>query len=481
MDLLQVDGGKIVASSGKRVQLRGTFLGGWMNMENWMNGYPGTEHQLRETFARELGPGKAEFLFDRWLDHFFTEDDIVLMKASGATVLRIPLNYRHFESDAAPFQYLEKGFRRLDQALDGCARHEIYAILDLHAVQGYQNNRWHSDNATSHSLFWQHPHFQDRFVALWQTFARRYRDHPANAGYNVMNEPISGQSNSPGPFRSGRSSDRDLLNAVYRRVVSAIREIDADHIIYLDGDQLGSRFDGFDAPFAENLVYCSHHYLPPARGPGPYPGAFGGTYWDRAKILDFLRSSQGYQFTQKHNVPLWEAEFGAFFTGPREEEGDRLHAIDDQISVFEELGIHHWATVNYKDICLMGWVMVDPDCRYMQKIRDIFTAKQALHTDNWGTFRPNVATGALRRLSAVIQTRCTDPEPDSSASETALADRALSGYAAELLQTPFARRFQGMSDAEIDETMQSFRLENCVRNQGYIDVLKKHMQAGTAD
>ena len=148
MDLLQTNDGKIIDSSGNAVRLRGTFVGGWMNMENWMNGYPGTEHELRETFARELGHEKAEFFFDRWLDHFFTEADVRLMREAGATAVRIPLNYRHFESDTAPFEYLDKGFSRLSQALDWCARHELYAILDLHAVQGCQNFGWHCDNAT---------------------------------------------------------------------------------------------------------------------------------------------------------------------------------------------------------------------------------------------------------------------------------------------------------------------------------------------
>ena len=42
------------------------------------------------------------------------------------------------------------------------------------------------------TLIWHHPHFQDRFVALWEEFARRYKGNPVIAGYNVMNEPVTG-------------------------------------------------------------------------------------------------------------------------------------------------------------------------------------------------------------------------------------------------------------------------------------------------
>jgi len=65
MDMLRVRGDTIVNQAGEAIRLRGTFLGGWMNMENWMNGYPGTEHERREACERELGPERAQFLLDR--------------------------------------------------------------------------------------------------------------------------------------------------------------------------------------------------------------------------------------------------------------------------------------------------------------------------------------------------------------------------------------------------------------------------------
>ncbi len=191
MELLQVKNDQIVKTSGQPVHLRGTCVGGWMNMEDFINGFPGAEHTLRAVFAEELGPGKATFFFDRLLDYFLSEDDIAFMKQCGATVVRLPVNYRHFERDDCPFEYLEEGFKRLDQMLNWCEQHGLYAIIDLHAVQGWQNTDWHSDNASRHTLFWSTKQSQDRFVALWEVFARRYKGNTTIAGYNVMNEPAS--------------------------------------------------------------------------------------------------------------------------------------------------------------------------------------------------------------------------------------------------------------------------------------------------
>ena len=109
---LSVRKDQIVDASGRSVRLRGVCVGGWMNMENFINGFPGAEHGVRAALAAELGKGKAQFFFDRWLDAFLAEEDIAFIKSCGATVIRLPLNYCHFESDAAPFRYLESGFQR---------------------------------------------------------------------------------------------------------------------------------------------------------------------------------------------------------------------------------------------------------------------------------------------------------------------------------------------------------------------------------
>lgn len=189
MEMLQVKGKQVVDGKGNPVQLRGTCIGGWMNMENFINGFPGTETMLRTAIIKALGKDRGTFFVERFLDHFFNESDIQWIKESGANVIRLPLNYRHFEDDEKPFVYKEAGFKRLNKVINWCQNHEIYVILDMHAVQGWQNSHWHCDNSRGISLFWHNPHYQERFIALWQELADRYRDRAVIAGYNLMNEP----------------------------------------------------------------------------------------------------------------------------------------------------------------------------------------------------------------------------------------------------------------------------------------------------
>lgn len=471
MDLLQVKGNQIVDTQGKPVMLRGVCVGGWMNMEEFINGYPGSEHGTRAAVAKVLGAELGEYFFDRMLDHFFAEEDVVFLKSLGVTVVRLPLNYRHFERDMEPFTYLEKGFDRLEQAIRWCEKHGIYVILDMHAVQGWQNTDWHCDNSTRHSLFWTHRHFQDRWVALWEEIARRYRGRTVIAGYNVMNEPVN---NAPyGRFREDYQTDWDLLNHIYRRVVDAIRRIDPEHIIFLEGDYFSSRFDGLEPPFAPNLVYSSHNYTGFTFGPGKYPREGADLAAQRRMFLEH----SGTKFCQRHNVPLWVGEFGATYNGPADEKPDRLRALDDQLTVFAEFDAH-WTMWTYKDIHVMGWVQLDPQSAYLRAISSTLAAKKALMTDFWMGWVPHPpARQKVNELAKLVESVLEDETIDSNANATYMAQQTLSGYVAGLMQLTYARHFAGMGRGELDQVMSSFALQQCLPNQGLLELLRRHLQS----
>src|SRR5712671_281794 len=96
---LKVKGNQILNADGQKVILRGFGLGGWMNMENFITGFPANEEAQREAIRQVLGKHKYEFFFDRFLEYFFGSDDAGFIASLGLNLLRLPINYRHFESD----------------------------------------------------------------------------------------------------------------------------------------------------------------------------------------------------------------------------------------------------------------------------------------------------------------------------------------------------------------------------------------------
>lgn len=476
MHALQVSGDKIVDGKGQAVRLRGPFVGGWMNMENYMNGYPGSEQGARAAMVNILGKEKGEFFFNRMLDYFLAEEDIAFIKQCGATAVRLSLNYRHFERDDKPFEYLEPGFQRLDKTIDWCGKHGVYAILDMHSVQGWQSAGFHCDNESRHSLFWEHRLFQDRFVALWEEFARRYKANPVVAGYDLMNEPIT-----YGPrglfydlFSPRHTPNWEVLNRVYRRTVAAIRAIDPDHIICLQGDFASYGFEGLDAPFNDNLVYSSHNYVAPGIGPGPYPGIIGGEYWDIDKHREAFLNHEGTRFARKHGVPLWAGECGSVYNGPADEVPYRLRSLDDQIAILEEEEVH-WTVCTYKDMGVMGWVHVDPQSQYVRAAGPVLQAKRLLCTDTWLTWLPPTpALEMVNSLARLVEKTIPDPDINPRDNQAYLARAALGHYVGALMQPAYAKCFVGMSEEEIDEVMQSFALKKCKPRQDLIEIIRKH-------
>src|SRR5690606_14514764 len=293
MGVIQVQGDRLVRD-GQPVVLRGVGLGGWMNMENFITGYPGTESQHRAAVRAALGEEGYRRFFDRFLDVFFGDADAAYLASLGLNCVRVPFHYHHFESDQAPFELRPEGFALLDRLVDRCARHGLYTVLDLHALPGYQNQGWHSDNPTNKAFFWQHRHFQDRVVHLWEALAAHYTGNEWVAGYNPVNEPADPSGEVIVPF--------------YRRLAAAIRAADPDHVLFLDGNTYSTDFSGFGDPMP-NTVYTAHDYAYAGliEG-GRYPGEFQGEYVDRAALeKQFLAHTAHMRDT---GTPIWIGEFG---------------------------------------------------------------------------------------------------------------------------------------------------------------------------
>lgn len=485
MEWLKVNKDKIETESGKTTYLRGTCVGGWMNMEDFINAYPGTESRLRHHMAEVLGASKAQLFFDCMLDHFFSEDDIMFIKSVGANCVRLPLNYRHFEADDNPFVYKEEGFKRLSNVVKACERHGLYVILDLHAACGWQNNHWHSDNERGAALFWTHKHFQDRTAALWKEIASRYGDCPAVAGYNLLNEPSTGNPSGEHvfDFYENYKPDWDVINQVYRRLVSEIRVVDPKHIIFLEGDNYSRRFEGFDEPFADNLVYSSHNYIPPGFGPGRYPGLYGSDdgpcYWDKhAQRISFSQHG-GTVFTRKHEVPLWVGEFGSQYHGPADELEYRLKSMDDQLAVYNETGTH-WTTWTYKDPGVMGWVTLDPESEYMQIVAPVQKMKKDLGAENFVAQYGYHSRGRelSRKLSDAIVEEAGIQSWRKEANAFVINYAVLTGFAAASLQPAYALRFKGMREDDLERVAGAFHISRCIKNEAYVELLKKRTGEG---
>src|SRR5438093_197979 len=100
--MLRVRDTAIVDPAGQPVRLRGVNIGGWLNMENFITGYAANESAMRAAMRAVLGPERAELFFEHLLSAFYADADVAFLASLGLNCVRIPVNYRHLESDARP-------------------------------------------------------------------------------------------------------------------------------------------------------------------------------------------------------------------------------------------------------------------------------------------------------------------------------------------------------------------------------------------
>ena len=461
LPFLRVRGTDIVDDRDQTTLLRGYNVGGALNMENFLTGYPGTESQQRRALFKALGQSRYDLFFSRFLAGFFADADAAYLASLGMNSIRLPFNYRHFEDDLQPFVLKEDGFALLDDVVASCRRHGLYVILDFHALPGAQNRHWHSDNPTHHPMFWDHVHFQDRAVHLWEAIATRYRDEPAIAGYNVMNEP--------------GDIDGVRIRPFYDRAVTAIRAIDEKHIIFLDGNCYATDFSTFaEAPIHSNTVYALHDYhLPGFSYGGPYPGTTHGTFVDRGQVeRTFLARAE---FMRATGTPIYVGEFGPVFTGNPEQDTQRLALLKDQLDIYREHSAS-WSLWGYKDIGGQGVVYARPDSPWRRRIRPVTEKKARLGVDGWGS-----DDNAVRHIMDPIERTFAEEYPDFDPFPFGLRDwltlLVRSIVLAEPMLADFELCFTDITDDdEVRELADSFRFERCAIREPLADLLAHSLQ-----
>lgn len=255
------------------------------------------------------------------------------MAAHGFRFLRLPTDYQVWTSGYDYLQPDESVIACIDDVLAACRERGMHLSLNLHRAPGYcitrqeleRDDLWHDRSA------------QDGFVFLWETFARRYLGEPAaNLSFDLVNEP---------PAIGLRGFTRDVHEAVIRRTVAAIRSIDPDRPITVDG------LDGGNLALPE---LADLGVTLSGRGYQPYPVShWGADWWDGWKLGDAPRYPgvlyegkhwgltdlrafyEPWRETERAGAAVHIGEFGCYIRTPN---ADALRWLTDLVGLFHEYG-----------------------------------------------------------------------------------------------------------------------------------------------
>jgi endoglucanase len=275
-------GKDFISRDGKPLLLKGINLGNWLLPEGYMFKFKTVNSpRLIEAAINELvGEDEARRFWKTYRENYITRDDVRFIKQSGFNSVRVPFNYRLFVSDAEVPKMEGPGYALLDGLIDWCRSEGLYVILDMHAAPGGQTGD-NIDDSFGYPFLFESSESQELTVNLWRKIAGRYRNEPTVIGYDLLNEPIAHY------FDAGLLNPK--LEPLYRQIVSAIREVDRNHIVFLGGAQWDTNFKVFGPPFDSKLAYTFHKYWMPV---------------NQEAIQDYVN------FREKYNVPVWMGESG---------------------------------------------------------------------------------------------------------------------------------------------------------------------------
>lgn len=336
MPALAVESGEVRNDAGERVTLRGVNAGGLFVTEHWMTGFqygktPSNDYRsLTLTFLERFGEEKTKRLWETYRENWWTAADFQRCADMGMNVIRLPFTYMNIDFpaiedlDAAGQEY---DFSAIEAFVNEAAEYGLYTILDLHGAYGSQNGQDHSGQifeTADEVTFYSNEQLMSLTVKLWEQLALHFKDNPAVAGYDILNEPGE---------KAGQTSERHW--AFFDRVYEAIRGTGDQHIIIFESCWDGRNLPQPDEYGWENCMYSFHHYAGDSIGYDSYCRS-----WDNK-----LRDAESQNF----GVPLYMGEFTNY------ESPERWDYVLDLLNTSG----WHWTSWTYKVWGNMAWGVVN--------------------------------------------------------------------------------------------------------------------------
>ncbi len=290
-------GQNIVDGNEQNIILRGLGLGGWMVQEGYMlktDKFAGPQYAIKQKIADLIGEKATDDFYKAYKENGITKRDIDSLAAWGFNSVRLPMHYNLYtlpieqEKVAGVNTWLEEGFTMTDNLLKWCEANKLYLILDLHAAPGGQGKDANiSDYDTTKPSLWESEANQNKMIAFWKKVALRYKDNPWIGGYDIINEP---NWNFTGTNDNGCDETSNApLRALQLNITKAIREVDTNHIIFIEGNCWGNNYNGIFPLWDDNMALSFHKYW---------------NYNNQKAIQKML------DYRAQYNVPIWLGESG---------------------------------------------------------------------------------------------------------------------------------------------------------------------------
>ena len=157
----------------------------------------------------------------------------------------------------------------LKKVLDAAQQHQVKVVITMFYLPGAVTREGKGGRKKRDYRLWREERYQQKALEFWRQLAKALKDHPAVVGYNPLNEPHPGRpygfyekdiSRFEAWLKKIKNTTEDL-NRFNQRVVQAIREVDSQTPVILDG-WMHSDIKGLTylEPVQDKKVLYAFHY-----------------------------------------------------------------------------------------------------------------------------------------------------------------------------------------------------------------------------
>ncbi|MCJ8331249.1 MAG: cellulase family glycosylhydrolase [Lentisphaeria bacterium] len=250
-----------------------------------------------------------------WANGKYDHWDFKMIHKWGFNYVRLPLDYRCWIVKDDWTKFNDRVLSDIDEAIEWALKYKIHITLNFHRAPGYTVAQ-----PVEKTNIWKNKNTQKVCIKHWEMFAERYKDIAGDKiSFNLFNEPVT--------------NDLDSYKTVIDSLIKAIRAIDDDRLIMLDGLNYGK--DPVLAAEKKGIIYSTRGYSP-----------FNFTHYK----ADWVKDSEHFEY------PLWpQAMVNGYIIGPQKKDKKKT------IQIVGEIKKDHWLTLHIKQVSVKGTLVVYAD------------------------------------------------------------------------------------------------------------------------
>jgi hypothetical protein len=168
-------------------------------------------------------------------------------KEAGFATVRLPVRWSNYAQTEAPYTIKEDWFKRVDYAISSALSRNMNIVINMHHYRQLSGENLDNGEPTVRNDI-----VEDRFVAMWQQIAQRYKDQPKDRViFELYNEPNSTLT----PQR---------WNPLLARALTEVRKTNADRFVVIGPTSYNSAdaLNQLQLPDDKKIIVTIHNYNP---------------------------------------------------------------------------------------------------------------------------------------------------------------------------------------------------------------------------